>query len=134
MTKKVFWTDSRRTWAYFGFIVVLLAIAFLAPVTVNAFFGALKPAAESSGVWFQRSGAISTVFALLAATLQADASRKLWTPGFLADAEKLAILTSFEGKFSICQNLSFLFTVLGTVIWGYGDILFVKSISAICAG
>jgi hypothetical protein len=131
---KVFWTDNRRTWFYFVLIVALLAIAFLAPITANALFGALKPIAESNGVWFQRSGAISTVFALLAATLQADASRKLWTPGFLGDIHKLAVLSSFEGKFSICQNLSLLFTLLGTVIWGYGDILFAKSVSAICAG
>lgn len=134
MTMKVFWTDNRRTWFYFVLIVALLAIAFLAPITANTFFGALKPSAESSGVWFQRSGAISTVFALLAATLQADASRKLWTPGSLGDIHKLTVLSSFDGKFSICQNLSFLFTVLGTVIWGYGDILFAKSVSAICAG
>lgn len=133
MTKEVFWTDRRRTWLYFSLIVVLLVIASLAPITANGVLCSLKPPMESSGVWFQRTGAISTVFALLAATLQADAARKLWSPGFLGDIHKMAVLTSFERKFSICRNLSFLISVLGTVIWGYGDILLSNFTSITCA-
>ena len=73
-----------------------------------------------------------TVFALLAATLQADASRRLWVPGTFADEKKLSALDFVKGKFEICQNVSFVFTIIGTMIWGYGDVFLAGAVRAIC--
>lgn len=135
MSVAEFWKDDRkRTWFYFFIVVVLLVIAVMAPLTANIWFGYYKPSTDSSGQWFQRSGAITTVFALLALAVQTAGSKKLWVPGFFIGAEKKLILESFSSKFTFCENTSFLLTVIGTMIWGYGDVFLVKAVTAICTG
>lgn len=132
MSDTSYWTDERRTQLYFCVVVVLLVIAVLAPLTVNNFFIIYKPSNESSGVWFQRSGAVTAVFALLAITLQTAASRKLVVPGVLADKAKIEVLNRFRWRFAFCENFSFLLTVIGTLIWGYGDVFVTGIVHAIC--
>ena len=127
-----YWTDERRTKLYFWIVVVLLVIAILAPLTVNNFFIIYKPAGETSGEWFQRSGAVTAVFALLAITLQTAASRKLVVPGAMADKFKIEVLNRFRWRFAFCENLSFLLTAIGTMIWGYGDVFVSGIVNAIC--
>ena len=134
MNYKTLWSSHRLTFVSLVVVVVLLVIALLAPLTANWIFGVFKPTAESGGVWFQRSGAVMTVFALLASTLQADAMGRLWPQALLGDLGNRDALAFVKGKFRVCQNVSFLFTAIGTVIWGYGDVLVAGAVQAICSG
>jgi hypothetical protein len=104
-----------RKW-FFIFIFLSLIIPLL------SLFGLLKPACETLGVWFQRSGAASTVFAIFA-EFKADKMSNILNadmvgPTFHKTYEKYL----FQVKVYNYAAISFI--VLGTLIWGYGDLLF----------
>ena len=83
--------------------------------------------------WFQRSGSILAVTALLVKTqLRLDwETRLMWTRHFeragltASDLEKLNYNTNrFNSWNYFFNSLASFATILGTVIWGYGDYLF----------
>ncbi|VVQ01464.1 hypothetical protein PS938_02520 [Pseudomonas fluorescens] len=96
----------------------LLFIGVIAVLTSPLDF---KPSFETPEVWFQRSGALMTVFALLAALLKDMGTQTLHKPGYFGDALKLEVLAELEQRFEWVFWFAFLFTVLGTLVWGYGD-------------
>ena len=101
------------------FIVLLGVFAVLAAVLAG--LGVWKPITESSAIWFQRSGAIVTVFCVVA---------QLRINGFLerirghANAESFVLFRAFEKHQSTVSWFVGVVAVLGAVIWGYGDLLF----------
>gem|GEM_PF-836298 len=92
-------------------------VAVTAPVV--AYFDHI-PIFEDRAVWFQRSGALTTIFALLATTLRDFGSNALYAGGF-GEQAKLNVKIEFHQRFSEIFVVGFFLTVLGTVIWGYGD-------------
>ncbi|WP_455923325.1 hypothetical protein [Pseudomonas putida] len=96
----------------------LLGIAFFAPIF--AIFD-IRPSFESVEIWFQRSGAITTVYARLSTTVSDMGLRKLHRPGENGDLYKLQVLDEFANSFERIRWVALLFTVIGTFIWGYGD-------------
>jgi hypothetical protein len=74
--------------------------------------GIWRPASEPIGVWVMRSGALVTVFAILADHLLAEGLQRLPNPLI-----RYAPWMSFQRKLLALQ------VILGTVIWGYGDLL-----------
>ncbi len=98
---------------------IYLAIGLSVPIM--AYF--LKPDIESMATWIQRSGSIMVVFSLLA-----EIKTKL--------IERIAIVRDhtflycnmylkgkYERRIRIINILTYLSIVVGTIIWGYGDIL-----------
>lgn len=104
---------SLAAWATF------LGIAVLFPLVLSF----LVPPGEGEGEWFQRSGSIMVVFALLA-ELRVNALHRM------SDAGKMPFLhvhiymqRKFQGWATSASYLTLLIVVAGTVIWGYGDLI-----------
>lgn len=97
---------------------LFIAIAVVAPIL--SLFD-LRPSYESAEVWFQRSGALTTIFALLTNQIKDVGSQALHVPGTLGDDVKLKVLAEFERHFQIIFAVAFVLTVVGTLVWGYGD-------------
>ena len=101
---------------------VLIFIAVLAPVLA---FLLPRPSSflNDFGGWFGRSGAVTTVFALLAETVLVRAKLSITPVGFGWDGinEQRA---KFIPKFNAPEWTIFSLIILGTIIWAYGDIPF----------
>jgi hypothetical protein len=93
-----------------------LCIAACVPPML-ALLWSIRPSAETAASWFQRSGALTTILAVLAQVkagaapapplaVSSDAHRWAWWQG-------------------VALWLSLILVVVGTVIWGYGDLLMV---------
>jgi hypothetical protein len=95
-----------------------IAIAIAAPLFAIM---DLRPSYESAEVWFQRSGALTTIFALLTNQIKEVGSRALHVPGTWGSNIKLQVLSEFERRFQIIFVIAFVLTALGTLVWGYGD-------------
>jgi uncharacterized membrane protein YuzA (DUF378 family) len=117
------WKDDRkRTQVYLGVCITLLVIAVAAPLATGV-FDLFRPESETIGEWFGRSGAITTVFSLLVVSTLNEGLRNLWIPGQLADLEKIAVHEQYKPRFNWCENIALVLTIIGTIIWGYGDLL-----------
>ncbi|MEB2514833.1 hypothetical protein SOP85_05205 [Pseudomonas sp. YuFO20] len=100
----------------------MLGVAAVAPLI--ALFVPWVPVGESQATWFQRSGSITTIFSLLAATLSIAASRNLHKPGTWGDLYAITVLAEYQPNLNRIEQMSFVLTLIGTIIWGYGDIPF----------
>jgi hypothetical protein len=96
---------------------VLLFFAAISPVIGYCDF---RPKFETREVWFQRSGALTTILALLSTTVKDFASNILSASGFCSEA-KVIVKGEFELRFVVIFAVGFFLTVIGTVVWGYGD-------------
>lgn len=100
----------------------LITLAILAPVTSLI---APQPILRDVdlGGWFSRSGAITTVFALLAEAIAVRAKLSITPPGFgwkgLNEQRQ-----KFIPMFDKADLVIFLLVITGTLIWAYGDIPF----------
>ena len=104
-----------RKW-FFIFIFLSLMIPLL------SFSGLLKPNCEMLGVWFQRSGAASAVFAIFA-EFKSDKMLNILNSDMVGPTyHKTYEKYLFQAKAYNYAAISFI--VLGTLIWGYGDLLF----------
>ncbi len=112
------WTKTNRV-----LVVIALAIAVVAPISANTFFSVWRPDGEGAGQWLERSGAIMTVFSLLAVSLMEEGMSRLHKVGNLADLETLPMYQSFEKNAYWVKGIALLLTVIGTVIWGYGSVI-----------
>lgn len=110
-----------RSWICLAATVVLLAIAFAAPALASA--GLCRPVGESQGVWFQRSGSVATVMALFGGIVIPYAYNKLHQPGTWGELGGITVLAEFKTRFQIAEGFAFVITVVGTAIWGYGDLV-----------
>ena len=101
-----------------GLIFVVLAIA--APLI--ALTDWLKPMDDPSAIWFQRSGAVTTVFSLLTGAVISSILNRLLPRG-MTDLNIEVIRGRFQIRFDYIEWASLLATIVGTVIWGYGDLI-----------
>jgi len=116
-------SDVARIRLYFGICLTLLIIAAIAPLASVWWFDVFKPADESLGDWFSRSGAITTIFSLLVTSVSSEALRGLVIPGTMPDLDKIGLYNEFEPRFSWCEKLALVMTILGTFVWGYGSMM-----------
>lgn len=96
----------------------LLFIAAIWPVACNY---DIRPAFETPEMWFQRSGAVMTVFAFLAITVRDFPVNPFYSARLLDDQLKADVLSEFDVRFNLIFALGFCLTAIGTIIWGYGD-------------
>jgi hypothetical protein len=99
----------------------MLAVAVAAPIA--AVFVTWMPGGEVRKIWFQRSGAITTIFSLLAATLSIAAARNLYKPGTWGSLYAINVLAEYQPNLDRIERIAFVLTIIGTVVWGYGDLL-----------
>ncbi|NWD34121.1 hypothetical protein HX793_30435 [Pseudomonas reactans] len=100
----------------------LIALAVLAPiVSLIAPYPNLRDV--DLGGWFSRSGAITTVFALLSEAVVVRAKLSITPPGFGWTGLN-ELRQKFIPKLDKTDLVNFLIVVIGTLIWAYGDLPF----------
>lgn len=103
-----------------------LFIAFAAlslVVPVLSFVPALMHTSETLDTWFQRSGSAMVVLALLA-EMRAYQMFDVFKPEGLVDGAKYsAAKEKYLAQVKACNVFAFALIAIGTVIWGYGDLL-----------
>lgn len=112
-------TDLQRSvnvaWGLIAFAILAPIVSLLAPHPI------LRDV--DLGGWFSRSGAITTVFALLAEAVAVRAKLSITPPGFgwngLNEQRQ-----KFIPKFDKADLVIFILVVTGTLIWAYGDLPF----------
>lgn len=102
------------SWAILGAAIVVPILALFIPYPR---IGELNLAG-----WFSRSGAVTTVFAILAEVILIRAKLSITPAGFgwpgLQD-----LRDKFIPKFERPELLILILTVVGTLNWGYGDLI-----------
>jgi len=99
---------------------IFSALAILMPVF--SLSGLLKPSSEALGVWFQRSGATTVVFAVFA-ELKASNMLAVFKPSGFVDQTFHSTRDKYLKQVKLYNYIALFLVVLGTVIWGYGDLL-----------
>lgn len=113
---------DRDLWHSLSLSWLLIFLAAVIPVLAS-----IIPFPQAVGLdragWFSRSGALTTVFAILAEGVLIRAKLSITPVGFgwvgLQEQRD-----KFIPKFNGPEWLIFTLTVIGTLIWGYGDIPF----------
>lgn len=113
-------TIKRDAWIYQWLGLILVVFAIAAPFI--ALTGWLKPVDDTDAIWFQRSGAVTTIFSLLTGAGISSILNRLCPRG-MTDLNIEVIRGRFQIRFECIEIASLVATVIGTVIWGYGDIL-----------
>ena len=101
-------------WAF-----VLCLCAVIPPLF--SLVGSFRPQAEPPGQWFERSGAAMTVFAVFA-QLKAGSIATMIAGGTFG--ESWEAYHKYKRHQAVAAVLSLVLVVIGTVVWGYGDLLF----------
>jgi hypothetical protein len=104
------------------FIFATLSILIPA-LSVLGFF---KPSYETLGVWFQRSGAITVVFAIFTEMNANKMQVVLGSSGMVGKTFQ-ATYDKYLKQVKAYNYISFFLVIFGTVIWGYGDLLINKA-------
>lgn len=98
-----------------------MLISIAAPVAAFSF--EWMPISEKRALWFQRSGSVTTLFSFLGAALAVVTSGRLYTPGYYGSSDKIAVLEEFKVRFKWVEIGLIALSVIGTIIWGYGDLI-----------
>lgn len=99
---------------------IFTAIAVMMPIL--SLIIPIKPSSEELSSWFQRSGAAMVVCSLLAESKAISIYNLLNPSGFVSldykEAER-----QFESRPILFNRISFFIIAIGTLIWGYGDLM-----------
>lgn len=102
---------------------LLLIPALAAPIF--AYYGFLMPDSELQGVWFQRSGSIAVIIAIFSELLLAKLNSYPGLQSSLKDIGNYGDPIWFHLFFyKLVYFTAGLIAVIGTIIWGYGDLLY----------
>ena len=104
----IFWMSA---FAIIGVITMLLP-----------FINATRPASQTLGAWWSRAGAPMTVFAILSQNVATRLGDHLQFGAF-GSSEMVALRQKYLPVHAAGFRLSIVLTVVGTLIWGYGDLL-----------
>ena len=87
------------------------------------FIPSFMPETETLESWFQRSGAMMVVFALLAESFAIGFEKHLFPKsGFGVKGAQAARVKYFKYP-KIMNALAFVLIAIGTFIWGFGDLI-----------
>lgn len=100
------------------FITFLCASAIL--VELLAFCTSLRPNSESLASWFQRSGAITSIFSAFAQYRIGNFGESIRGGTF---AESWWLYRLFKTNHYVMSWVIAAITVWGAFVWGYGDLL-----------
>ncbi len=106
----------------FGCAIAIIGIL----IPVFAYHGMLKPVNELLGIWFQRSGSIVVIFAVwLEYSLLKLQSNVVLTD--MVETTKRYPIEKYTPLYKGLQVIAAALAVVGTVIWGYGDLAIAKT-------
>lgn len=117
------WVTASKTKAFH----VLLTSAALLLVSVAlptaAFCGVLRPGFETYASWFQRSGALMVFFAVWAEFRLQSISGVVDPNGYVP--AQFRAFEPYKWWWSKFRIAGLVLALIGTFIWGYGDLFFV---------
>lgn len=99
---------------------LLLVLALIIPI--SALIGIGKPSAESPETWFQRSGSIVVLLAVLAEVALYPIRTNMILNGNLKTIDPHP-LENLRPWFRAILYIAAFAIIAGTCIWGYGDLL-----------
>lgn len=114
-TEAGLWKCVKTVWALIIFAIAVPVVSMIAPYP--------KLPDLDAGSWFSRSGAVMTVFALLAETVLLKARLSI-TPAGFGWAGLNELRQVFVPKFKDFDAYIFILVIAGTIIWAYGDLPF----------
>lgn len=80
----------------------------------------LRPDEELLATWFQRSGAITSIFSVLAQYLMSNSKESVRGETF---AESWWLYYLFKTRHLALSWVIAIVTIWGAIVWGYGDLL-----------
>ena len=102
----------------------LCFIAFLCAAAISvellSLFSALRPSSETAATWFQRSGAITSIFSAFAQYRMGNFLESIRGGTF---AESWWLFNLFKAKQYVISWVIAIVTIWGALVWGYGDLL-----------
>lgn len=103
-------------------LVVIFAWLAFAAIPLLAILGFLKPSDEPLNIWFQRSGSIMVLIASFAEyySIKMD---NVFSPTLLANEPLFNTKAKYCLQAKKLMAISAIFIGLGTLVWGYGDVL-----------
>ena len=113
--------DERNIKKVLLFCLPFLVLAIVIPVC--AYFSIWIPDEESEKVWFQRSGSFTVLFAVLVEYKLSKITSLVNLNGVVISPQKERS-NKYRGVFNIVAYLAAALAILGTLIWGYGDIYY----------
>jgi hypothetical protein len=110
---------EKRVWRAFLWACGLCLCAAILPLF--SMLGIFKPRAEPLGQWFARSGAMMTVIAVFAQFRAASIATMILGSAY---GESREFYHTYKRRQAAVAVVSLVLVVIGTVVWGYGDLLF----------
>lgn len=101
----------------------LLFIMILIPIL--GFFGLFNVWEDPPAIWFQRSGSLMVLFGLLIEYTLFSIDDELFSIGTL-NKKELKLLKKYQIHYASMKYLGIIGAVVGTVIWGYGDLFWLS--------
>lgn len=100
--------------------ILFIALSLLFPGL--AFLGIFLPEGEKLSVWFQRSGSLMVLFSVIAEYYALKMS-DLFFPVEMQGEPLHIDKVRFTKQSKICAGLAVFVICLGTIVWGYGDLV-----------
>jgi hypothetical protein len=90
-------------------------------IPIAALFDFLKPASESTSIWFQRSGSLAVFVAVCVEYNLFKLGSNIILTGLVKPSEKHPT-EALTPAYRALHVASAILAVTGTIIWGYGDL------------
>ena len=100
--------------------IPLLLLTLALPVA--ALYGVLVPENESISTWFQRSGSIMVICSLWVEYKLFGINGDVFPSG-LCSGQEVRLAEQYKLRVQIVKYMAVVGALSGTVIWGYGDLL-----------
>jgi len=101
-------------------ICLILIIPTIAFATIG-YFGIMKPESEDLSAWFQRSGSLIVMLSVIVEFQLFSIHTSLNTSRLAFDQYE-ALKKKYGRKHLVYSVLTVSVAIIGTVIWGYGDL------------
>lgn len=107
---------KKGLWSTLPILILIFCIPFM-----SVFFSNFIPNGETPGGWFQRSGSI-----MVALAVWSEIKNNVLSPYFdlqgLVSTDAITLQKDYEIYFLLIRWVGLIFAILGTLVWGYGDI------------
>lgn len=113
------------------FVKIWISLAISVAVLVIALIPDLIPSGQTLPSWFQRSGSLTTIGAVIVG-IYATRMRDHLEGKFMGDFYGIEVFKRVKLPFTIATASAFILSVVGTIVWGYGDLLVSTALTGLC--
>ncbi len=106
--------------AIYQSVPIIFAVLLIPFLSANSF---QKPMEEAVSFWFQRSGSLMVLLAVWVEFRLFKVSGDIFPSGLFLEQE-YDLGLRYRLRFNIIKYTAVIGALIGTVIWGYGDILY----------